>query len=381
MGCASRTLNQYYGSCTELLSLGIFLWRRLASTSMIDKFCLKPYNFHMHNLPVEENNPRRQLLQVSKCLLVCGNEYLDLRQWKNRVSNVSGCNRWGQTCWDWQCLFGSRFSPRGGLHWKDGKRDPSEWPGWITIGHQRVINEFCSGWAMLYQVWVPRCCQGCCRHLCDKQPRLPFAGHSPFQMDPMAPPQALAEPCSQGGGASEIMCVRKCKMLPGSEGWGKIWVKQLWESWGVSSRRGGGAPRVPAETPVLRENPGDGGWPPAAHGGAEIHIAAQGGSHAAAVWSWRNCSACEGPQLEQFMKICSSWRRPRLGAAMRRKEQWRGAVTDWPQTPFPIPYTAWWGGGKGVRGDSKPGKKGEVRWRWFYFCLCFSTSYSILNWQ
>lgn len=51
------------------------------------------------------------------------------------------------------------------------------------------------------------------------------------------------------------------------------------------------------------------------------------------------------------------------GKAMRRKEQWRGAIIDPPQPPFPGREI----GNEGV----KPGK-GCGEKAWFNACLCFS---------
>lgn len=69
--------------------------------------------------------------------------------------------------------------------------DQNESATLCTIGHQRVAKEFSSVWA---SCGCPGAGRGCCRDLCGKQLGLPFAGHSPFQTNPVPPPQPLAEP-------------------------------------------------------------------------------------------------------------------------------------------------------------------------------------------
>lgn len=260
MCCASRTLNQCYGSCTKLLSLGILLWRRLATSSMIDKFCLQPYNFHVPSLPVEENNPRRQLLQVSKCVpTICWSEGINVWTWdsgrtgKNRMFlAVTGEDRRVKTGNVFMVLdFPLEVGYTGKMEKETPLNDQDESATLCTIGHQTVTRKFGSAWALLCQVWVPRCWQGMLQGSLWQAAKAALCWPQPIPDKSNGPTTTLGWALgSRGGGASEIMCVGKGKMLPGSEGWRKIWEKQPWEPWGKSSRRGGGAPVVPAETPL-----------------------------------------------------------------------------------------------------------------------------------
>lgn len=86
-----------------------------------------------------------------------------------------------------------------------------------------------------------------------------------------------------------------------------------------------------------------------------------------------NCSSRKGLTLQNFMKDCLLWQGPHAAAGkhlwrvlpMRRKEQKRQCVLNWPQRPFPCPLPCLQGGGRQSGCEVEPGKKGRMegkRW-------------------
>lgn len=194
MCCASRTLNRCYGSCRKLLSLGILLWRRLATRSMIDKFCLQPYNFHVPNLCVQENNPRRQLLQVSKCVpTLCWYVGISIWSW---YSGRTGCWMFLAVTGEDRCVktgnvftvldFPLKVGYTGKMEKWTTRMNDLWMTGWIShpMHHQAPEGD--------QRVWF------CLGHAVPGVGTQVLSGisviSSPFQMNPMAPPQPLAEP-------------------------------------------------------------------------------------------------------------------------------------------------------------------------------------------
>ena len=74
----------------------------------------------------------------------------------------------------------------------------------------------------------------------------------------------------------------------------------------------------------------------------------------------------------------SWWSRSRVWGVLplRRNEQQRQRVMNWPQPPFPIPLCHLGWGGREFRSEVEPGKKGAVGARCIKIWLYFSLSYS-----
>jgi len=79
--------------------------------------------------------------------------------------------------------------------------------------------------------------------------------------------------------------------------------------------------------------------------------------------SWRTVSHGRDPTLEQ-------------GKGVRRKERQRQCVMNWLQPRFPVTLHHSEGGGRRVRTEAEPWKKGGMRgkWIWFYFLLSYSVA-------
>lgn len=70
-------------------------------------------------------------------------------------------------------------------------KDQDESAPLCTIGHQRVTKEFGSVWAVLYQLWVPRCWQGMMQGSLWQAARAALCWLQPIPDKPNGPTTAL----------------------------------------------------------------------------------------------------------------------------------------------------------------------------------------------
>jgi len=93
----------------------------------------------------------------------------------------------------------------------------------------------------------------------------------------------------------------------------------------------------------------------------------------------RNYSTWEGPTSEKFGKDCTLLVGPQAGAGKGHEEEGVGEMKHFKLTTTPISHRSVLlkvGGGRKVRSEVEPRKKGGVGGRWFEFFIYFSLSHS-----
>ena len=105
------------------------------------------------------------------------------------------------------------------------------------------------------------------------------------------------------------------------------------------------------------------------------------GTHAGAACSWGTAPCGRDPRWGSLWRTVGRGRDPTLeqGKGVRRKEQKRQHVMNWPQPAFHVPLHCLGGGGREFRSEVKPTKKGGVGGEVF-LRFGFISHYSTLMW-